>query len=272
MRNKKIDTGSYTEFDLQVENFNGYFEFLVKGMSEEQRNKIPENLKKKLISQTNGKIRPNKLKYLEQLFIIERALGRHTYTVIESGVGEEAMSVDHYRKYIEQAKTNNTLNSEVTIMMNDGAFVLGGRDLMRWMFHLNDVCVSGAYNYALKLRNIKPENLFKERKSLLYFIKMLLAYEGNKRKIIRDYSISMADFFCLLYFYDADNKKASPLYEEILASAIGINKFTIIKALKSINDKKYIERYGVGQNTNYSITSFGINIVNDILVKYVTPA
>lgn len=271
MRRKRIDTGSYTEFDVQTENFNGYFEMLIKEMSEEQKNKIPDKLKNKLISLNNGAIRPNKLNYLEKIYILEKALGKTVYTVIEDTEDKNAMSIDHYRMYAEQARKNQSLSSEANVMINGGAFVIGGRDLVRWLFHLNDVCVSGAYNHALKIRNIKPQNIFKERKSLYYFVNLLIHYEGNKRRIIRDYGISMAEFFCLLYFYDSDNKSASPLYEDILANAVKVNKYTILKALKSIHDKKYIEKYGTKQQPTYCITSYGINIVNDILVKYITP-
>ncbi len=75
----------------------------------------------------------------------------------------------------------------------------------------------------------------------------------------------------LFYLYDGVQKKASPLYEDILGNSVGMNKYGLLKALKSIIEKKYAERYGIAQNTHYTITSFGISIVNDILVKYVTP-
>lgn len=272
MRKRKIDSGSYTEFDVQTENFDGFFELTVNGMSPEQRNLIPENLKKKLISQTNGKLRPQKLSFTEKLFILQRAFNKKWYVVVEGQQGEEAMSMEHYQQFREQRVWNEVTSSEANLMLRDAVSIVGDKDLIKWLFHLNDLCVSGAYNYGLKIRNVKPENLFKERQALHYFIRMLLVYEGNKRRIVRDYSISVADFYCLLFFYEGQKNKASVIYEEVLLNAININKGIILKALRSLVDKKYIDRYGKGQDTTYAITSFGINIVNDILVKYVTPA
>lgn len=272
MNTKKIDSGAYSKFDLQMENFDGYFEWTVKGMSPEQRNKIPDNLKKKLILQSNGKMRPSKLAFAEKLFILQKAFDKKWYIVVEGQQGEEAMSMEHYQKFREQRLWNDVRSSEANLMLVDGSFVVGDKDLIRWLFHLNDVCVSGAYNYGLKVRNVRPQNIFKERKSLHYFIRLLLFYEGSKRRIIRDFSLSMPEFYCLLYFYDGEKKKASPLYEDVLSAAVSLNKGIILRAIKRLNDKKYLDRYGSGQDTNYSITSFGINVVNDILVKYVTPA
>jgi len=203
---------------------------------------------------------------------LQRALDRKWHIVIESQVGEEALSVEHYKDFREQRVWNNVLSSEANLLLRDGVFVLGDRDLIRWLFHLNDVSISGAYNHCLKVRNVKPQNLFKERKSLMYFINMLLVYEGNKRRIIRDFGVNMAEFFCLLYFYDGSKKEVAPIYEEILAGAIAVNKGTILRGLRQLHQKGYTERYGNGKKISYSITAMGINIVNDILVKYVTPA
>lgn len=269
---KKIHSGKYTKYDLQTENFDGYFELILSTMQPEQRNKIPDNLRTKLISQVDGKLRPSKLSFVEKVFILQRVFNRKWYIVIEGDGEEEAMSMEHFNKFRTQRIWNESLPSEANMMIRDGVHVIGERELIKWLFHLNDLCVSGAYNYGLKLRNVKPKNIFKEKKALNFFIKTLLTYEGNKRKIIRDYSIAILDFYCLLYLYDGKKKKAPELYEEVLLNAINVNKSSIMRSLKSLYDKKYIEKYGKEKDITYEITSFGINVINDILVKYVTPS
>ena len=271
MRKKKVDSGLYTQFDLMSENFEGYFAYLVKQMSIEQRNKIPDNLKKKLISQTNGKVRPERLKFVEMLFLMTQVFDKKWYIVIENTGEDDVVSKAHFDEYKRQIVFNEMTGSEPDKILRGGAYILGDRELIRSVFHMNDMCVSGAYNYALKLRNVTPKNIFKERKALYYFVNILQTYEVNKRRIIRNFGISMAEMYCLFYLYDGIQKKASPLYEEVMANSLGVNKYGLLKALKSVVDKKYVEKFGKSQDTSYSITSFGISIVNDILVKYVTP-
>lgn len=271
MRKKKVDTGLYTQFDIRSENWEGYFNYLVKQMSMEQRSKIPDNLKRKLISQTNGKLRPDKLSFVETLFLMTRAFDKKWYIVVENTGEDDVVSKAHFDEYKRQITYNEMSGSEPDKILRGGAFILGDRDLMRCLFHMNDMCVSGAYNYALKLRNATPKNIYKDKKALFYFVNLLLYFDGNKRRIIREFNISMAEMYCLFYLYDGVQKKISPLYEEILPNALAVNKASLLRALKSVVDKKYVERYGTGQHTNYSITSFGISIVNDILVKHVTP-
>lgn len=88
---------------------------------------------------------------------------------------------------------------------------------------------------------------------------------------MRDFGISMAEMLVLFYLYDGSKKRGSPLYEDILFNSINLNKRSILSAFRKLIDKKYVLRFGMVQNTEYSITSFGISIVNDILVKYITP-
>ena len=99
---------------------------------------------------------------------------------------------------------------------------------------------------------------------------MLFLYETRKKKIIRTFGVSMPELFILFYFYDGSKKAATPLYEEFLIGGIGMTKGTILRALKKLYEKKYLERHGTHKGTEYSITSMAINIVNDILVKYIT--
>lgn len=272
MKSKKVDTELYSEFDLRDANFDGYFDWHVKQMSQEQRNKIPDALRNKLISRSSGQYRPEKLKFTEKIFLLQRAFDRQWHLVIEASPAQEGvLDIDHYSMYKKEGKLNEMTSSEANLLLSKGAFVLSDRNLTNWLFHLNDVCVSGAYNFGLKIRNVKPQNMLKERKDIVYFLQILMAYEGNKCRIMRDFGITVVDMQVLFYLYDGAKKKGSPLYETVLTNAVNVNKRNVLASFRKLVDRKYILKFGMAQNTEYSITSFGISIVNDILVKYVTP-
>ena len=88
---------------------------------------------------------------------------------------------------------------------------------------------------------------------------------------MRDFGISVAEMLVLFYLYDGTKQRGSPLYEDVLYNGVNINKRAILTAFRKLVDRKFVVRYGQAQNKEYSITSFGMSTVNDILVKYVTP-
>lgn len=253
-------------FDLNSPNFEDYFERMMNMLTPEQRSRIPDRIKKKLIT-NKGEIKIGKTTFMERLFTLVCAGGNRFTITIEPPIGENVLSVEDY--YKQKASKNESAIESAKDLVDKGTFVLADRDLIKYSFHLSDISASGAYKHFTKLKNSKETSLYKNEQSLNYLIKVLLNYEGNKSKIVRDFGVTPAEFCSLLYFYNGEIRSSANLVEDVMKWAFNMNKQTLTRAISSLISKKMMERHGKKFETKYRITPIGIKRVNDIIQKII---
>lgn len=261
--------GKYKIYDIQSDNLDKFFAFLIDKSTFEQRQKIPTTLKRKLI-QKSGKVSPHKLLFVEKLFILCNALDTRFTVLLENDNIQDKISVMDFRKFYHQIVNGEILRQSAKDLLDKGIYAVGDKELMRWMFYLSDVSSSGIYKALIKLKNTKTTNKISPLDNLQYLINFLLIYESNKGKIIRDFSIKMIDFYILLYFYDGNKKPQKNVYETF-RFANNVSKFGVSQSINRLASKKMLEKHGLRGDRAImaSITSLGIKTVNDIVTKYI---
>lgn len=252
--------------DLQVDNFVRFFENELSGMTANQREKIPFELMDKLFRR-NGELTTHRLTFLQQLYVLTKALDEEVYILIKRN--DNDLSFEDFEKYQKNKKKKEITIDEANYYLGKGVFVLSGRELMDWMSHLNNLSLSSAYNYGLRLKKTREPNLPIHEKEFRYFANLLSYYEGNKRKIIKYRQLQMPEWYILLYLCDGKSKGATAVYDEIYKDAINSSRKTILDAFKKLISRKYIQKFNKGKNTVYEITMAGKEEVKQIIRKYI---
>lgn len=255
-------------FDILNENFDYYFSDNASKLNEEQIDDLPGFLKFKLFRSRNSFNENNtsKLTLLQKLYVLTKSCKKKWYIVIEDE--DKGLSIEDFNVFKKSIKKRELTITDSERLQLSGDFVLGSKELMESLAHINYLSVSSAYKFAIKGKNLKSD-FVEFKKNALYFTRLLMFYESNKKKMVIQKGFKMPEFYTLLYFYDGVKKKGADVYNTVFKNAYNSSKSQINTGLTRLHNKGYLTKYGSVRHTEYSITPLGVEAVNLILSKYV---
>lgn len=256
------------DYDLLVENFNGLFDIQVASMNSGHKAFLPTPLLIKLFN-IRGKPTTKKLTFFQKIYVLFRAFNKRIFLVIEDH--ERGIGIDDFTKYKKEYKKRLIESTQVDDLLSKGACVLGNKELVDWLSHLNRASMSSFYNYALKVKNCPPSKFPDHKKYFIYFSNLLTRYEGNKKTVTRELGINVTDLYILSYLYDGKEKSGSATYTTVYKSAFGSSKKQFIMSFKRLQTMGYIDILSSGRFAKYRITALGTDVFNNIVKKYVIP-
>ncbi len=182
---------------------------------------------------------------------------------------EAAIGVEDFEKFKKEMKKRSPSLDEVQHYIAKGVFVISGNDVADYVNHLNGVSLSPLYKYALKLKNGGRATSLQYDKEFIYLAEMLVNYEGNKKKFIKDRGLNIPEWYCLLYLADGRERKAVTIYEKTFRYATNASRPQIIFAMRKLVHMGYVTKFGKFRGVMYKITSLGRSEIREIIKKYI---
>lgn len=252
-------------FDLQVDNFSRFFSLEVSKMTAEQKGNIPPEILSKLFK-TDGTVTEKPMSFLHQLYVLYQGIGKEIFIVVKDE--DKGLGIDDFNKFQKEQKKRKRTQDAAEYFLSKGVMVLGNTELLDWLSYLNSVTLSPAYKFALSIKNKKSAKIKEVNKEFSFFCNLLMTYEGNKKRIIRQENLTMPELYVLYYLADGKEKRSTPSYVEVYRNAINASRKQILNAFKSLTVKKYIDSWGNARATSYKITSLGKEFLYKIIHKY----
>ncbi len=254
--------------DFRVENFDRFFEYKVKNSTTEQRERLPFSIGQRLFRK-DGTLTTSRLNFLQQLYILSQGIDSEIFLLVKNK--DTGLGVVEFEKFQKNIKQRKYTQDESDDYFGKGIMVLAGKDVIDWMSHINGVSLSAPYNFALRMANTRDQKMPAHEKELVYFAKMISTYEGNKKRIIKDRQLSMPEWYILLYLCDGKERSATNVYEEVYAGALNASRAPILASFKKLVMRGYIQIFGKGKATTYSITPIGKAEIKTVIKKYIIP-
>lgn len=255
-----------TEF--RNENFDLYFAIKVSEMSEREKEKLPKEAIARIFT-SSGKITTKPVPFLIQLYALTRAMNHAVYVVVKDE--KNGFNFSDFERFAKDFKRRNVTTELTDIYNTRGEFILGNKEVVDYLEHVNRISVSPAMNYALKLRNSVKKSGESYDHAFNYVCSMITKYEGNKKKVVKHGLCTLPEWYVLLYLSDGKEKKLTPAYTEIFYDAVNASRNQIIRAFKSLAGRNLIQRHAVGRNVDYSITHLGKSMIREIMNKHMIP-
>ena len=258
------------KLDIVSENFDQFFTKIASGMGVEEKAQLPSSLLSILKFHRGALSNKSliRLGFLGKIFILFKALRRRVFILVEGTESEGAMSVKDFADYRASAKEKDFGEGAARQLLSNGHFVLGGKQLMDGIDYLNHLSSGPAYHFLTRLKNGNKNSLNEWITQRDYVVRFILTWESNKKKWIREYGISMAEFLVLMYTYNGKDVTGSEMYNRELVNAHYSSGGAIREALSSLKNRGYLHKEGVSFGTKYRITPLGKHAVNEIFDKY----
>lgn len=248
-----------TRFGLDVENFNLYFEKLVPLISQPAKEAIPKDVL--------FKMRRNKLSFFGKLWVLFRCLRKRIWIVVEEEEG--GLSVEEFVELREAIKRRDYGVPKAEGLISSGTFITASKELGDTFDYLNRLSTSGAYNFIQRAKN-KIQSKTAERNEQMEFIcRFLVHYESNRKRIVLNTKIEMAEWLVLIYLYNGKEMQGSPIWKEVYKYSYNSSQTKIKVAYGTLQNRNYIEKIGVGKFTKFKITPLGRAAINEVMDKFV---
>lgn len=256
--------------DIVSQNLDQYFAKTAGYMGPDEKSQIPTPIISRLFI-GKGKINQrsmDRIGFLGKMFVLFKALKKRVFIFVEGTEAEGAMTLNDFVNFRKSLKGKDFSEERANEVVTHGHFILGGKDLMDSMGYLNDLCTSPAYNYITRLKNGKRDSMSEWQRQREYIIQFLLTYEGNKKRWLRDYDLSMSEYLVLMYTYHGREVSGSEIYSKALVNAHFSSGSRIREGLSSLKNRQYITKQGVTTKATYRITPLGKHLVDEIISKY----
>lgn len=257
------------QFDIDCTNFQYFFEAQAAGITESQRELLPKELLYKLFTKgfrVNTKM-SGKLGFLAKLFILFKALKKRWIIIVEDD--ENGMTEEEYFKFKKLTSKRDYGQDNANELLSHGTFVLGCTELVNTYSRLNHLSNSPAYNYLSKAKNkdyTKPDEYLRNQ---AYVCRFINHYDSQKKKIVMETGLTMAEWITLTYLYDGLEKLGKVLYTEKFKYSYNSSSTKIKVSFGTLQSKGFITKHGTGKGCKLQITALGKEKVNAVLQKYV---
>lgn len=257
------------QFDIECVNFEHFFEAQASGMTEGQREQLPKELLYKIFTKgfrVNTKM-SGKLSFIAKLFVLFKALRKRWIIIVEDDAN--GMTEEEYFKFKDLTAKRNYGQDNANELISTGTFVLGCTELVNTYSRLNNLSNSAAYNYLTKGKNkdyTKPEEYIRNQNYICRFVNH---YDSQKKKIVMETGLTMAEWITLTYLYDGTERLGSFLYKEKFKYSYNSSSTKIKVSFGTLQSKGLITKHGTGKGCKLQITALGKEKTNSILQKYV---
>ena len=258
-------------YDIDNENFDNYFLRHISKITPEQKSRLPQELAFKVFR--GGSFSINSLTFMQKMYVLYCAFGKRVSILVEDD--NEGLSYNEFAK-LERGYRGSQKRGDIVDDFNiKGTFVLGMHDLVARLEYANHLCSSNLWKLAkdyqkYQLNNIRLHDKQRQTKDAVRLLrKLLVYYEGNKKRMAIDYGIDPAEWLALLHFYDNETK-AVPFVDETFKYSYNSNKQTLRGALVSLQHKGILDIRGSRpRNVFYYLTPKGVEILGKIIARYI---
>jgi hypothetical protein len=207
-----------------------------------------------------------KYNFIQRLYILWIACGKHIDVVIRDDAG--GLSPEQFLEYDARKKKKDWGVDAAGKMVGDPGFVLGNSALSDSFSYLNHLCNSPAFHYINKIKRPPRNRMVEWKKQMIDFVRVIRFWEGNKKRMTSEFSISMPEFYVLISLYGEREVQGSTIYQDTFKRSFNSSPTKIKLSFGSLQAKGYIEKLGERRGSKMRITPLGSELVNKILVKY----
>lgn len=261
-----------SKFEVLSENFDLFFANELGKITPDAKDLLPGDVVFKLFrkgGEVNAKS-TSKLSFIAKLYILIKCLRKRFYIVIEDE--DSGIKLNQFNDIPRLIKERDLSVPNAKDLSAAGAFILGSSEVMTTYSYLNRLSASPAYNYISKARNSVPNGATQDDKAAIAVTKMLIGYESNKKDLVSKTGLNMSEVYVLFLLYPGKEVQSSSIYHETLKRAYQSSPTKIKTAFSSLQQRKYIEKYGTTKKVSLQITPLGRDFVRGILDKYVLNA
>jgi len=255
------------KFNIESDNFDLYFEKQLSTITEAGRDAIPKDI---ILFNTDGSVRRKTIKSLDyqaKLWILWKCLKKRIWTVVENE--ETGLNLEEFLELKEAIKKRDLGVKKADGISAKSTFVTGDKDLCEMFNYLRQLSSSPAYNYLNKYKNFKPTKTSEQAREMKYIVRFIRNYEVQKKKWNIEKSISMPEWYVLIYLYDKDYGLGSAMYKETYLRVYHSSSRRIKQAFGSLQSRGLILKHGDKKGTRFQITPMGTDLVNYILSTYI---
>lgn len=257
-----------TRFNIESENFDLYFASLLPMISPQAKEGLPKDVLYRLFRR-GGEVNGNgvyKLGFISKLFILWKCFRKRIFIVVEDE--ERGLSVEDFVELRTAIKLRDYGTPRAEGLVADGTFITANKELCDSFAYLNTLSNSGAYTYLKRAKNPIPNKTADFVAQMKYIARVFSHYEGNKKKWVAAYGISIPEFLVLLYTYSGKDVLGSVMYRDIYKQAYQSSPTRVKQAFGTLQSKGYLKKTGSGSGAKMSITPLGTDITTTILTKY----
>lgn len=258
-----------TILDIQSENFSAYFSQSVELMTPQQKESLPKDILHKLFRNGAGVNLKNtsKLNFISKVFVLWKAIRKRWFIVVESEDGE-GMTNEQFITFSNSIKAQDYTVDRSRELVSTGVFVTGSKELCDTFQYLNRLCNSPAYNYVTKIKNSPESKVEQNTARTQYLLRWLISYEQAKKKINNQKRLTPPEMYVLIGLFAYGSQPGKKLYAETFKYCYqsSMNKMKV--ALCTLQTKGLVVKDGDKSTSKFSISSLGIDAVNEAMTKY----
>lgn len=255
-------------YDFYSENFENYFKDIVVGMTQIQKDSLPEQLLFKLFS--GEKLTHGNLSFKEKVYILNTVFRKKVEIVIEDE--NDGISLEDYclaKKAQAGKRTNTELLSEPRVQ---ASFVLADRDFFKSIAYFNQIFTTEIYKLYKRTfdfdRTQKDINYNKGREVVKHITELILSYEINKKRFVMTNNLNPGKLYALIYFSTGE-KLGSSFIKKDFKYSYNCNAVMLSKAVKELTDTGYLDRRGGTTKYRYTLTAKGQHILNRVIEQII---
>lgn len=258
-----------SKFEVLSENFDLFFANELEKITPDAKDLLPSDVVFKLFrkgGEVNAK-GTSRLSFIAKLYILIKCLRKRFYIVVEDDVsGIKLSQFNDIPRLIKERDLSVPNAKDLSV---SGGFLLGSAEVMTAYSYLNNLSASPAYNYISKAKNSVSNGATQEDKAAIAVTKMLIGYESNKKDLVSKTGLNMPEIYVLLLLYPGKEIQSSSIYHETFKRAYQSSPNKIKAAFSTLQQRKFIEKYGTTKKVSLKITPLGRDLVRGILDKYV---
>jgi len=257
-----------TRFDLSCESLDLYFVDQFPHLTPEAKDALPKDVIFKLFRK-GGAFNSNstsKLGFLAKLYILWRALNKRFWIVIEDE--DRGMTPGQFMELRKAAKERDYSQDQAKTIILSGTLVIGNKELGDSLQYLNDLSAAPSYNYLIKAKNSPKNKVAKATEEREYIIKFLTYWESNKKTIVSQTGLNIPEIYVLMTLFSGKEVPSSSIYQQTFKRAYQSSPTKIKTAFGTLQQRGYVQKYGVSKKAILKITSLGKDVLIGIINKY----
>lgn len=259
---------SQKDYTLISEGFDNYFDNLMSNASESQREAMPDDIFFKFKKGKDGRyLQAGKTTFFEKLAILWKVFKKDIYIFIRDD--ENGITGDDFRQWEREEIARNYNEKNARDLLVRSEFVLGAHDICNGMHYRRMLGASGMFKYLTSYRGKPVTSTSEARNGVRELCKMLIHYEGSKKKMAKEVNLTVPEWYILLHFSDGVEKKGSHVYSGLYFNAFNASQAQMLNGLKRLTQVGYLQKFGSTALSTYRITPLGTDLLYKVISKYI---
>lgn len=247
------------ECTIDSEGFDAFFCHHMANATEGQIALIPDSIKR---------VQRSRLTFFEKLFVLFRAFNKSIYLVAKDK--GDGLTPEQFCKWDEEERKRAYDTENTKDLLIRAGFVLGDRDVCNGLLFQRNLGGTSLFKYLSNYhKNNSGPKSYNTRDAMQDICKMLIHYEGLKKKMLKDLAIVVPEWYTLLHFADGEERSGMIVYQGVFAHAYNSSRPQLLTAMKRLVTDGYLQKFKKTNRATYRITPLGVDLLQKALSKYV---